>query len=308
MKDAAARVMYTGSYWLSAVPFAAGIACISKFKKINGPKLMQEKGKKLTEGLVSVGKSHGFDLKISGITSMWYMRIANIDPKNPDWGDRDRFILSKGHIGVGFAPVLADKGYIDKELLKEYNHTGSPLGMHLDSNKVRGLDASTGSLGHGLSMALGMVLGATIRNKSYKTYCLLGDGECDEGSVWEAAMAITHYGATNVITIVDRNRCMIDGPTEEVMGLEPFASKWEAFGFRAIEINGHSFKELSTAIEAALGEQSNPVVIIANTHKDCGIDFMKDDYKWHYGSLDEEKIKKARVSLCKYYEARLGGE
>jgi transketolase len=179
--------------------------------------------------------------------------------------------------------------------------------MHLDSLKVKGLDASTGSLGHGLPISLGTALAARVQNKSYKTYCLLGDGECDEGSVWEAAMAISHFKATNLITIVDRNRCMIDGPTEEVMALEPFADKWKAFGFIVLEVDGHSFKELSEAIEFALKENTKPVVIIANTHKGCGIDFMQDDYRWHYGSLDEEKLQRARESLSKYYEARIGG-
>lgn len=247
----------------------------------------------------------GGSLSAMDILTILYYKYLNINPENPEWSERDRFILSKGHIGVGFAPVLADKGYINKELLKEYNHTGSTLGMHLDSRKVPGVDASTGSLGHGLSMALGLAIGGRLQNKSYKVYCLLGDGECDEGSVWEAAMAISHYKATNVITIVDRNRCMIDGPTEEVMALEPFEDKWKAFGFTVKQVDGHSFKELSQAIDEALVEGEKPVVIIANTYKGCGIDFMQDNYKWHYGSLDPEKIKASKESLERYYEGRM---
>lgn len=247
----------------------------------------------------------GGSLSAMDILTILYYKYLNIDPKNPEWEDRDRFILSKGHIGVGFAPVLSDKGYIDKELLKEYNHTGSTLGMHLDSKKVPGVDASTGSLGHGLSMALGLAIGGKLQNKNYKVYCLLGDGECDEGSVWEAAMAVSHYKATNVITIVDRNRCMIDGPTEEVMRLEPFEDKWKAFGFIVKQVNGHSFKELSEAIEYAMAVEEKPVVIIANTFKGCGIDYMQDNYKWHYGSLDPTKIQQAKESLTKYYEERM---
>jgi transketolase len=258
--------------------------------------------------VVWAGSGHiGGAMSAMDIFTILYYKYLKIDVKNPNWADRDRFILSKGHVGVGFAPVLADKGFIEKELLKEYNHTGSPLGMHLDSLKVKGLDASTGSLGHGLPIALGTALAARVQKKSYKTYCLLGDGECDEGSVWEAAMAISHFKATNVITIVDRNRCMIDGPTEEVMALEPFADKWKAFGFIVLEVNGHSFIELCEAIEFALKENTKPVVIIANTHKGCGIDFMQDDYRWHYGSLDQEKQQRATESLSKYYEARIGG-
>ena len=247
----------------------------------------------------------GGALSAMDILTILYYKYLNINSKNPNWEDRDRFILSKGHIGVGFAPVLADKGYIDKELLKEYNHTGSSLGMHLDSNKVPGVDVSTGSLGHGLSMALGLAIGGKLKNKNYKVYCLLGDGECDEGSVWEAAMAISHYKANNVITIVDRNKCMIDGPTEDVMKLEPFEDKWKAFGFIVKQVNGHSFKELSKAIDFALAEEEKPVVIIANTFKGCGVDFMQDNYKWHYGSLDPERIKHSKISLEKYFNERI---
>ncbi|MCT4687232.1 transketolase [Vallitalea sp.] len=258
--------------------------------------------------VVWAGSGHiGGSLSAMDILTILYYKYLNIDPSKPLWEDRDRFILSKGHIGVGFAPVLVDKGYIDKELLKEYNHTGSELGMHLDSNKVQGVDASTGSLGHGLPIAVGMALAARINNKDYKTYCLLGDGECDEGSVWEAAMSIAHYKITNLVTIVDRNRCMIDGPTENVMSLEPFAKKWEAFGFIVKEVDGHNFTELSEAIEYALAEDKAPVVIIANTIKGCGIDFMEDNYKWHYGGLNSEKIAQSKKSLEKYYKKRVKG-
>ncbi|WP_273319760.1 transketolase [Vallitalea guaymasensis] len=258
--------------------------------------------------VVWAGSGHiGGSLSAMDILTILYYKYLNIDPSKPLWEDRDRFILSKGHIGVGFAPVLADKGYIDKEQLKEYNHTGSELGMHLDSNKVPGVDASTGSLGHGLPIAVGMALAARINNKNYKTYCLLGDGECDEGSVWEAAMSIAHYKITNLVTIVDRNRCMIDGPTENVMSLEPFAKKWEAFGFIVKEVDGHNFTELSEAIEYALAEDKAPVVIIANTIKGCGIDFMEDNYKWHYGGLNSEKIAQSKESLEKYYKKRVKG-
>ena len=250
----------------------------------------------------------GGSLSAMDILVILYYKYMNIDPKNPNWEDRDIFILSKGHIGVGYAPVLADKGYFNKELLKEYNHTGSSLGMHLDSTKVPGVDASTGSLGHGLSIALGTALGARLQGKNHRTYCLLGDGECNEGAVWEAAMAISHYNVTNMITIVDRNRCMIDGPTEDVMKLEPFAKKWEAFGFIVKEVDGHSFKELSEAIEYAQVETETPVVIIANTIKGCGVEFMENDYTWHYGALDSEKVQQSKDSLARYYEARLKGE
>ncbi|MFZ5645342.1 MAG: transketolase [Bacillota bacterium] len=254
------------------------------------------------------GSGHiGGALSAMDILTILYHKYLNINPKDPAWPDRDRFILSKGHVGVGYAPVLADKGFFDREWLKEYNHTGSNLGMHLDSLKVPGVDASTGSLGHGLSIAVGTALAARTLKKSYITYCLLGDGECNEGSVWEAAMSAAHYNTTNLVTIVDRNKCMIDGPTEEVMKLEPFAEKWKAFGFIVKEVDGHSFRQLSEAIEYALGEKAAPVVIIANTVKGCGVDFMEGDYRWHYGGLDTEKISQCKESLQKYYEKRKRG-
>lgn len=250
------------------------------------------------------GGHAGGSLSSMDIFTILYYKYLNIDVNNPKWEDRDRFILSKGHTGVGFAPVLADKGFFSKELLKEYNHTGSSLGMHLDSTKVEGLDASTGSLGHGLPIALGMALAARYLKKDFYIYCLLGDGECNEGAVWEAAMAISHYKASHVITIVDRNRFMMDGNTEDVMGLEPFADKWEAFGFKVIEVDGHSFEELAKAIDYARKANDKPVVIIANTKKGCGVDFMSENYKWHYGSLDTQALQRAKDSLNKYYETR----
>lgn len=258
--------------------------------------------------VVWAGSGHiGGAMSSMDILTILYHKYMNIDSSNPKWDERDRFILSKGHIGVGLAPVLADKGYFPVEWLKEYNHTESKLGMHLDSTKVPGVDASTGSLGHGLSIALGLCLAAKVQNKKFKTYCLLGDGECNEGSVWEAAMAVSHYNAINLITIVDRNKCMIDGRTEDVMKLEPFVDKWKAFGFEVKEINGQSLKELSEAIEYALSlkDGDKPVVIVANTIKGAGIDFISDDYKWHYGSFDSENKEKALKSLENYYENRM---
>ena len=201
--------------------------------------------------------------------------------------------------------MLVDFGWNDPEQLKTFNHTNSKMGIHLDSNKVIGVDASTGSLGHGLPIAVGTALAARVLGKDYKTYCILGDGECDEGSNWEAAMAASNFKVTNMISFVDRNKCMIDGETENVMKLEPFADKWRSFGFIVKEVDGHNIKELCDAIDFALENKTDsPVMIIANTIKGAGIDFMEGNYRWHYGAIDEEKYKKAIESLDKYYEAR----
>ncbi|MBU1713507.1 MAG: transketolase [Proteobacteria bacterium] len=248
------------------------------------------------------GGAHiGGALSVVDILVILYFKYLNVDPKQPGLETRDRFVLSKGHGGVGYAPVLARKGYFDFELLREFNKFKSPFGMHLDGNKVKGVDVSTGSLGHGLPMALGLALGARVQKKNWRTYCILGDGECNEGTVWEAAMAASHFKVRNLVTFVDRNRLMIDGTTEQIMGLEPFADKWKAFGWIVKEIDGHSFRDLSVAIEYAQTEDKAPVVIIANTVKGKGVDFMENEVKWHYGGLNSDLIEKAKNSIDRMY-------
>ncbi len=249
------------------------------------------------------GGAHiGGAMSVIDILIILYYKYLNIDPKNPEMEDRDRVVLSKGHAGVGYAPLLSRKGYFDFELLKDFNKFKSPFGMHLDGCKVKGVDASTGSLGHGLPISVGLALGARVQKKSWLTYCILGDGECNEGTNWEAAMAASQFKITNMITFVDRNKLMIDGTTEEIMGIEPFADKWKAFGFIVKEINGHDFRELAEAIEYAQKENNAPVVIIANTVKGKGVDFMENDVKWHYGGLDTDLIEKAKKSVDEMYK------
>lgn len=252
------------------------------------------------------GSGHmGGSLSSVDILVSLYYKYMNFDPKKPEDPDRDRCVVSKGHIGLALASLFAKLGLIEVEQLKTFNLTGSKLGIHLDSNKVKGLDTSTGSLGHGSALALGLTLAARVNGKKYKTFLLLGDGECDEGSVWEAAMATSNFKATNLITIVDRNKMMIDGKTEEVMQLEPFADKWKAFGFDTIEVDGHNFSDLSNAIEYALNAKDKPVCIIANTVKGEGISYMAGNYKWHYGAVDEEKFNTGNKDLDEYYKNRI---
>lgn len=253
------------------------------------------------------GSGHiGGGLSVLDILTVLYHKYMHIRVEEPKWPDRDRLILSKGHAAIAYAPVLCDLGFDDKEMLKTFNLTNSKMGMHLDSNKIVGVDASTGSLGHGLPIALGTALAARVEHKDYKTYCILGDGECDEGSNWEAAMAAANFKATNLISFVDRNKCMIDGRTEDVMKLEPFAAKWEAFGFIVKDIDGHNFKELCDAIDFALANETDkPVMIICETIKAAGIDFMEDDYHWHYGALDDDMYKRAQESIARYYDKRV---
>lgn len=247
----------------------------------------------------SGGAHIGGSLSIADILTILYFKYLNVDPNNPSWEDRDRFILSKGHCAAGYIPALAKKGYFPEEQLKSFNHFGSPFAMHPDCNKVTGCDASTGSLGHGLSMSVGLGLGARYLKKSWRTVCLLGDGECCEGSVWEAAMSLSNFKLTNVITIVDRNGLMIDGFTEDIMALEPFADKWRAFGFEVIEIDGHNFDELAEALDRAWAAEGKPVMILANTVKGKGIDFMENNVVYHYASGDSAVCERAKASIMK---------
>ena len=251
----------------------------------------------------------GGSMSAMDILTILYHKYMKIDPKRPQWEDRDRLIISKGHIGVGHAPVLADLGYFDMELLRDFNLTGSDFGIHLDSNKVPGVDCSTGSLGHGLALAAGLALASRLSGRNFKTYCILGDGESNEGSVWEAAMAVAHYKLASVVTFVDHNRFMMDGAVEEVMGIEPLEDKWRAFGFDTRRINGHSFDELSAAIDAAHAAAgtpgAKPVCIISETVKGCGVDFMENNRHWHYGALNEENVAAAEKSLAAHLAKRL---
>lgn len=247
----------------------------------------------------SGGAHVGGSLSSIDILTMLYFKYLNIDPSAPQWEDRDRFVLSKGHAAAGLIPVLAKRGYFPEETLKTFNHFGSPFAMHPDSNKVIGCDASAGSLGHGLSMALGMALGARQLKKPWKTVCLMGDGECCEGSVWEAAMAASNFKAGNLVGIVDRNRFMIDGETEDVMKLEPFADKWRCFGWEVVEIDGHDLDQIDDALAQAWAATDTPVLILANTVKGKGVDFMENNVVYHYASANSELCAKAKASILK---------
>ena len=244
------------------------------------------------------GGAHiGGSLSMTEILTILYYKYMNIDPKRPDWEERDRFVLSKGHGGMGHAVVLGHRGYFDPNILREFNHFGSSFGMHLDANKVAGVDVSTGSMGHGLGQAVGLALGARQLGRSWRVYCLVGDGECHEGSIWEAAMAAPHFGVNNLTCFVDRNHFCIDGNTEDVMALEPFAEKWAAFGWEIRQVDGHDFEQLADAIEFAHGFQDRPVLIEATTVKGKGVDFMENEPAWHYGGLNGELIEKAKACI-----------
>jgi transketolase len=231
-----------------------------------------------------------------------YGKFMKFDPKKPLLPTRDRFILSKGHGGVGHAVLLAELGFYSKKLLDKFNKTGSPFGMHLDCLKVAGVDASTGSLGHGLGIGVGMAMGATLLKKKFHTYVLMSDGEQHAGPVWEAAQSAAHYKVANVTAIVDYNKLCIDGPVNEIMNLEPFEDKWRAFGWNTLRIDGHDFDQICDAVEAAHAKKDQPTIIIADTIKGKGVGFMENVKAWHYGGLDDATRDKALAALRKAYK------
>lgn len=258
---------------------------------------------------VWAGSGHlGGGLSVMDLLTVLYHKYLNIKVEDPKWEDRDRFILSKGHAAIAYAPVLCDKGFNDLEMLKTFNLSGSKMGMHLDSNKVVGVDASTGSLGHGGSIAAGTALAARILGKDYLTYIVTGDGELGEGSNWEAFMTMNHYQLSNCIVFVDRNHCMIDGNTEDVMKLEPLADKLTAFGFNTICVDGNNIKELCDAIDVAIERSkapTNPTCILMDTVKGAGILSVQGDYHCHYMAIDEPTFEKYKAELDKYYADRV---
>ena len=267
-------------------------------------KRLIDKAREIREKIVNItekcGGSHiGGAMSQTDVLVALYYKYMKIDPKSPEMAERDRFVLSKGHGGVGHAVILGDRGFFDEKLLLDFNKTGSPFGMHLDRLKVPGVDASTGSLGHGLGIAIGMAIGARLQDLPWHTYCMVGDGECHEGSIWEAAMSAAHFKVTNLTVFVDRNKLCIDGLTEEVMALEPLSKKWEAFGWNVLDIDGHDFDTICDAIEAARRKKAKPTVIICDTVKGKGVDFMENEKSWHYAGLDSATAKKAIASIRK---------
>ncbi|MBT9167353.1 MAG: Transketolase 1 [Syntrophomonadaceae bacterium] len=250
---------------------------------------------------VIAGGGHiGGALSMIDILVALYYHILKIDPEHPKWEERDRFILSKGHGALAICPVLADVGFFPEEELANFNQFESPFGMHPDRLKVPGIEMSTGSLGHGFTVAVGMGLGARLDKAKWRVYCLLGDGECNEGSVWEASSTASHYKLGNLCAIVDRNKFSIDGPTEKIMHLEPFEERWRAFGWNTKIVDGHNFNELIDAFENLPSVDSEvPNVIIANTTKGKGVSFMESVAAWHYGGIDLEKERQAIADIEK---------
>ena len=245
-----------------------------------------------------VGSGHpGGSLSAVEIVTSLYFAVMRHDPNNPQWPGRDRFVLSKGHAAPLLYAVLAESGYFPVDELVTLRQLNSRLQGHTDRRLTAGVEMTSGSLGQGLSVAIGMALAARIDALSLRVHVLLGDGECDEGQVWEAAMSAAHFGVDNLVAIVDRNGLQIDGPTCDIMGLEPFAEKWRAFGWYAIEADGHNFQALLDAFEEAKTVTGQPTVIIAATTKGKGISFMENNLDFHGKAPNTEQLELALREL-----------
>ena len=241
----------------------------------------------------------GGSLSAADIVTALYFGEMNVDPKNPGWPDRDRFILSKGHVCPIVYSALGTLGYFDKAYLDTLRKEGSILQGHPNMNKCPGIDISTGSLGQGLSVAVGMAKAAKDDGKTHRIYCMLGDGECQEGQIWEAAMFAAHYKLDNLCCIVDYNKIQAKGPVHEIMNIEPLSKKWESFGFDVIEADGHSMRSILDAFYEAenLHYFGRPVVIIAHTIKGKGVSFMENTSAWHTHAPNREQLAAALDEL-----------
>ena len=239
----------------------------------------------------------GGSLSAADIFTYLYFKEMNVDPKNPNWADRDRFVLSKGHCCPSLYAVLALKGFFDMSELESLRHVGAMLQGHPDMKGTPGIDMSIGSLGQGISAACGMALCAKIDNKDFRVYTVLGDGECEEGEVWEAAMFATHKGLDNLVVIVDCNGLQIDGSTAQVGGVEPLDTKFESFGFNVLKIDGHNFDEIEAALNNAKETKGRATAIIAKTVKGKGVSFMENQVGWHGKAPNAEEYEIALKEL-----------
>ena len=252
----------------------------------------------IIESIHCGGSGHpGGSLSIAEMMAVLYFHEMNIDEKNPKWEDRDRFVLSKGHAAPAYYAALAERGYFDKAELKTLRHIDSMLQGHPDMKKVPGVDMSTGSLGQGISAAAGMAHYAKRTGKDFRVYCILGDGEIQEGQVWEAAMSAGHFKLDNLIAFLDNNDLQIDGHVSDEMSVYPIREKFEAFGWNVIESDGHKVEELLKALEQARTFKDKPTLIWCKTVKGKGVSFMENQVGWHGGAINDEQYQTAMKEL-----------
>ena len=264
---------------------------------------LKEKAKEIRKSIVSMiteAKSGhpGGSLSATDILTALYFSEMNIDPANPKMEGRDRFVLSKGHAAPAIYATLAEKGYFSKDELMTLRKFGSRLQGHPDMKKLPGIEISTGSLGQGLSVANGMALNAKIFDENYRTYVVLGDGEIQEGQIWEAAMTAAHYKLDNLCAFLDSNNLQIDGNVSEIMGVEPLDKKWEAFGWNVIKIDGHDFEQILSALDKARECKDKPTMVIAKTIKGKGVSFMENVCGFHGVAPTLEELERALAELA----------
>ncbi|MFE7083181.1 transketolase [Priestia megaterium] len=256
----------------------------------------------LLKMIYEAGTGHtGGSLSNTDILTALYYKVMNIDPQNPKWEDRDRYVQSKGHAVESYWAILADKGFIEKEELKTFSQFNTRLIGH-PNNKVPGVEMNTGALGHGLPIAVGMALAAKMDGKSYKVYTLMGDGEQAEGSVWEGAMSAAQYKLDNLVAIIDRNKLQITGSTEDVMSIEPLGDKWRSFGWEVVDVDGNDMEQLVEVLTNAPHSKGKPTMVIAHTVKGKGISFAENVTKWHHHVPSKEEYELAMQELSKQLE------
>jgi transketolase len=254
--------------------------------------------KHIVNMIYTAGSGHpGGSLSCVEILTVLYFSVLRHDPRSPAWELRDRFILSKGHAAPALYAILAEAGYFSVKKLPTLRKTGSMLQGHPDKN-IPGVEVSSGSLGQGLSIASGIALSARIDSRPFRTFVLMGDGECDEGQVWEAAMLASHYKLDNLVALIDRNGLQIDGLTEKILRLEPLSKKWAAFGWHVLEVDGHNVNEIHAALKAAEKVKGQPTVIIAHTFKGKGVSFMEWIGAFHGKSLTAQELELALKELA----------
>lgn len=267
-------------------------------------KMANEIRKDIVTAVHSAKSGHpGGSLSSADIFTYLYFEEMNVDPANPKWEDRDRFVLSKGHVAPGLYSTLAEKGYFPKEDLKTLRHTGSYLQGHPDMKHIPGIDMSSGSLGQGVSVAVGMAAAGKYDKKDYRVYTLTGDGEIQEGQIWEAAMWAGHRKLDNLVVIVDNNNLQIDGSVEDVCSPYPIDKKFEAFNFHVINIDGNDFDQIRAAFKEARETKGMPTAIIAKTVKGKGVSFMENAAGWHGKAPNNEEYEIAMADLEKAGEA-----
>lgn len=260
------------------------------------------------EGIYNAKSGHpGGSLSIADILSVLYFKEMKIDENNPLWEDRDRFVLSKGHAAPAYYAALALRGFFDLGLIKTLRKIDSPLQGHPDMTKVKGVDMSTGSLGQGLSVACGMALYAKKRNKGFRVYSIIGDGEIQEGQMWEAAMTAAHYNLDNLTVFLDNNNLQIDGKVEDVMSVYPLEEKYKAFGWNTIKIDGNDIKQIIEALNNAKETKGKPTIIICKTVKGKGATLMENRVEWHGAAPNQQQYEEIMTGLKKRLE-ELGGK